>query len=1313
MSVTPCEVNITPGSPPVLMQAEMFDELVVTITDPLGHKTASHFSVWPGQDDGRTPDPDTSPNGFKRMHYSYPYGRYDSAQDRYLSQEIFDCTGSCALRRSIWVRHELQESLIGDVPLPNRMVSQRTVFHDDPAGCVGEGTGITCGRTSTDYDDWDGYGHHREASTTVQFDDDEEVRTVTTAWNKVAGATRIITKNDPWLPNTYESVTNTENGVTSIEQACFDLTDGFLRGRRTLVGSAPASTDLLVMYENENLNGNTSAEKFYGGNVSPLSTNQSVLCSALDALEGTTPEYQINHEWQHGLPVKSQYEGMPFFSRDLSVDLHGLVTASRDLNGLQTTYSYDSKWRLFSVTPPGLATTTYTYTNASGSGTTLTQPAKVVETTQSATAGTVQREYQFDAFGRMWRQKELMPDGQWNLRETLYDKLERRASASEAASLQGVPNELTFTPPHKTSFLYDSLGRPTQVTLPDGTSSFVSYQGSRTTTRTFAIAAGGASETTVGKREESDALGRLIAVTENVDLNPNDGINGELTTNYTYDIGGRLASVSMPGAAGTQTRTFTYDKRGLLLQEQHPETGPSGNGTTTYSEHDARGLAGKKVIGTTIDLRFDYDSAGRLIQTKDGKQSDRALQLFSWDCIRFEVTDPCTTVTHPGQLAASARFNYDSTLGTIAVTQANQYDAVSGRLARRDLAVGNGTVGSETRFTGEDFFFTQSHNDLGLPDAMTYPCRSVSGLCLSSDPGRAIQHGYTNGALKSAGTWASNITYRPNGTIDTVTHGTASSATLEKWEADPNGMARPRRIYSTNATGTEELWSSGSYEFDGSGNIKKIGNTSYLYDAFGRLNAWSIANPSGPNSGHSTTSREYDAFGNHLYSSESGCGPMPNPVCYSNSVLAREIEGTTNHYADTTYDAAGNVVLDNAQRSYTWDPLGMMTGATVNGRPFRFLYDANNERIAAVERVPVGATRRNRTTFTLRGDGNQLLSTWTDDWVSGSSVFTRKEDTIWRGSQVLASAVGTDTMNYTPDHLGSPRLITDGAGTVIDEQNFDPFGGGGLFGSGALQFTGHERDQANIGGGTYDLPDYMHARYYDKAGRFLSPDPAPQSVNLAYPQTWNRYSYVSNNPLLFVDPSGAIVEFANANAREYYELYLSELDPESEDYRNAKQLEGSDITYVIQVTGLKGKKEGEVTFDGTKVFLNLDSGGPNQDASMQSRMAHEIQHGVQVDRGMIGFGKSASGSWVAMFGDVHDEVEAWNAQLRQATDNDFFTGNLRDYSNANDKARFLSQNGYPGYQGKLNVVSQAWQRQGYSPGQIYSNGSFYWRIPQP
>ncbi len=64
------------------------------------------------------------------------------------------------------------------------------------------------------------------------------------------------------------------------------------------------------------------------------------------------------------------------------------------------------------------------------------------------------------------------------------------------------------------------------------------------------------------------------------------------------------------------------------------------------------------------------------------------------------------------------------------------------------------------------------------------------------------------------------------------------------------------------------------------------------------------------------------------------------------------------------------------------------------------------------------------------------------------------------------------------------------------------------------QFTGKERD-------TESGLDYFKARYFSGAqGRFTSPDAAFADQNPGDPQSWNLYSYVRNNPLKFVDPTG-------------------------------------------------------------------------------------------------------------------------------------------------------------------------------------------------
>ena len=123
-----------------------------------------------------------------------------------------------------------------------------------------------------------------------------------------------------------------------------------------------------------------------------------------------------------------------------------------------------------------------------------------------------------------------------------------------------------------------------------------------------------------------------------------------------------------------------------------------------------------------------------------------------------------------------------------------------------------------------------------------------------------------------------------------------------------------------------------------------------------------------------------------------------------------------------------------------------------------------------------------------------------------------------------APPCGTCYLSY--DHLGSVRLVTDQSGAVVSRHDYLPFGeeiASGTagrtsqFGAGdnlSQRFTGKERDSESG-------LDYFGARYYGSAlGRFTSPDPSKLSVLPTYPQTWNRYSYVYNNPLALKDDNG-------------------------------------------------------------------------------------------------------------------------------------------------------------------------------------------------
>ncbi|WP_306589373.1 RHS repeat-associated core domain-containing protein [Geothrix sp. 21YS21S-4] len=104
------------------------------------------------------------------------------------------------------------------------------------------------------------------------------------------------------------------------------------------------------------------------------------------------------------------------------------------------------------------------------------------------------------------------------------------------------------------------------------------------------------------------------------------------------------------------------------------------------------------------------------------------------------------------------------------------------------------------------------------------------------------------------------------------------------------------------------------------------------------------------------------------------------------------------------------------------------------------------------------------------------------------------------------------------DQVGSPNLITNASGVLVNRTKNLPFGErlvDGLPGApkSLRRFTNHEED-----------PDsnaiYMQARTYLAGyGKFAQVDPAYDQTK-DDPETWNLYNYVTNNPVTKTDPDG-------------------------------------------------------------------------------------------------------------------------------------------------------------------------------------------------
>ena len=248
---------------------------------------------------------------------------------------------------------------------------------------------------------------------------------------------------------------------------------------------------------------------------------------------------------------------------------------------------------------------------------------------------------------------------------------------------------------------------------------------------------------------------------------------------------------------------------------------------------------------------------------------------------------------------------------------------------------------------------------------------------------------------------------------------------------------------------------------------------------------------------------EYDEVGNRTSQLENG---VPTGYTYNN---VNELTETQSIGVDTDYiwDARGKLTgkttiteteddpeIDNWV--YIYDLANRLTQVTKNGTTLgTYAYDANGIRAKKMEN---GATTH------YLAMGHQVM------YEKTGNIATRH---IFAGTRRIAEVKNGVVSFFHNDHLGSPRVVTDENGaTVTQGIATKPFGE--PHATSALtsyMFTGKDLDDT----GLY----YFAARYYDPAvARFVTED--TWKGRLYQPTSQNRYVYVLNNPLRYVDPTG-------------------------------------------------------------------------------------------------------------------------------------------------------------------------------------------------
>jgi RHS repeat-associated protein len=777
----------------------------------------------------------------------------------------------------------------------------------------------------------------------------------------------------------------------------------------------------------------------------------------------------------------------------------GVVKSTVDVDGNVARNSYvsqagiaDPLWRVLSSTDPLGNSTIYKYAPASSNGPATSESSLTFLGSQSSVGtSTVDVLTTLDSLGRPYlTQARQAPTSQtFDTSVVGYDPMGRAASfgvpcaAGSSASCSSSVATMVFDGAHRVLNATDAGGG--FVNFNYLRQSAYPYPPGDTVLTTVGPAPQG--EGTSGKQEQLqyDALGRLTSVCEVTAaagsgpcLQEGPGGATGYFTQYGYDAAGRLISVTQNAQnSSPQQRLFSYDAMGRVLTANEPESG-----LTQFFYDTAPSAPGAACSGTyNGDLVKRYDANGNTI------------------CYTYDALHRNTSITYAGPNANGSNkyFVYDSaTVNGVALSN------VVGRLAEAYTA----TCSTCTKITDLGFSYSARGELTDVYEATpnsggyyhvtaTYYANGVIRT-LSGVPGQGTWvygldgEGRPSTLTQGAATIVGNTTYDNAGSTLKISYATGDSDSYQYDSVE-------RMTQYSFSVGASQALAVGGMGWNKNGTLQTLAITdalnaqnsqscSYLYDDLVRV---ASATCNSAQSGQPLWAQtfSYDPFGNISKSGNSSFQPQYSPT--TNRITS--LPGVT-----VTYDSNGNLTSDGSH-TYMWDTENhpAQVGAT------QLTYDA----LGRVVEI-------NGTTQVLYGPIGKI-GTMNKNTVKSLLI-------PLPGGARMEYAAGSKYVHHS-DWLGTARLITSFAGrTNAYDSAYAPFGENyaGL-GTPDFDFTGQTQD--TVQGAQQGLFDFLYRKYSPAQGRWISPDPAGvNAVDPSHPQTWNRYTYVSNNPLSNVDPLG-------------------------------------------------------------------------------------------------------------------------------------------------------------------------------------------------
>lgn len=681
-------------------------------------------------------------------------------------------------------------------------------------------------------------------------------------------------------------------------------------------------------------------------------------------------------------------------------------------------------------------------------------------------------EYVFDRFGRLV--EERGPLG--HAKKLAYDPRGFVASVTDGLG-------------RTTRFEHDAHGQVTSITDPAGRRQQCVYDGE-----------GRLLEATdpLGRkaRVQYDELGALLAVEQdsrNLVKMEGDGVSltverpGKETIAYRRDAGGRPTAQAFANGESFQ---FTYDALGRI--------------TTATDALDHAWSAKYSPVGELVELRSPAGAAfayayerGKVATITDPlghgrscEYDDQGRRLRSLDplgrAVEYEYGADGAVVAIQAADGSRTRFDHDL-LGRVA------------RITRDDeppLVYTRDAVGNVIEMREGDYRATYRFDDVDrVIEAAFEPA------------GRTIRYRYDDAdrriRVEIVGIGAWNYAYDALDRVTQITDESGARVALGYDEANqitrvtlPNGLRIDRRfdprgrlLELTVKDKNDTIVLSRRYEHDKAGNLARQsggaqGAIDYAYDTEGRLVAAAA--------GKVSTKFEYDAVGNRLFPEGAEYDAGDQLVKLGKEVF--------------TYSPRGELIARQAGRDkteYRFNGAGRLAQVLKNGKVIaEYRYDPEGRRIWK----KVG----DKTTHYVYDGGRLLLEV------------AAGKPRAWPPGPVLevGAAAGDERLFPITDLVGSVIAVADASGALGAVRDYEPFG--------AASVAEKDKGAASpipfgFGGGQYDPETglvYFRLRYYDPSlGRFLSPDPAPGQ--LTNPPSLHPYQYAYNNPLRYIDPTGA------------------------------------------------------------------------------------------------------------------------------------------------------------------------------------------------